>query len=186
MAWEILSSINTTKPSYALMEQAYNDYTSANNSVTDPTKPCPQRGITNQCAVRMSVALVRCGFSLEAFTPRGRVHRGRCGLSVPHVLGAHELERYLRRIMGTPLEYFNLQRTRAVGRQIYQSLLRKKGIIYFNDMFTRPDGTGGDHIDLFNGEVCYNHIIRVTPGGNSSHQTQSYFQQANKISFFEL
>ncbi len=186
MAWEILSNFSTTKPSYALMEQAYDDYASCINGVTDPTKPCPQPGITNQCAVRMSVALVRCGFSLDAFTPRERVHRGRCGLNVHHVLGAQELERYLRRIMGTPIEYLNLQRNRAVGRQIYESLLRKKGIIYFNNMFTRPDGTGGDHIDLFNGELCYNHIIRVTPGGNSSHQTEAYFRQANKISFFEL
>ncbi len=186
MAWEILSNISTVTPSYPLMETAYDDYANGVSGVTDPTKPCPQRGIVNQCAVRMSVALVRCGFSLEAFTPRERVHRGRCGLQVAHVLGAQELERYLRRIMGTPLEYLNLTRSRRVGNSIYQTIQNKKGIIYFNNMFTRPDGTGGDHIDLFNGTLCYNHIIRVTPGGDSSHQTQTYFHQANKISFFEL
>lgn len=107
---EILSDISTTRPAYVLMETAYDDYATCVSGVTDPTKPCPQRGITNQCAVRMTVALVRCGFSLDAFTPRERVHRGRCGLQVHHVIGAQELERYLRRVMGTPLEYLNLNK----------------------------------------------------------------------------
>ncbi len=186
MAWETLSNMSTIRPAYSLMETAYDDYANGVSGVTDPTKPCPQRGITNQCAVRMSVALVRCGLSLDTFTPRERVHRGHCGLQVHHVLGAQELERYLRRIMGTPVEYLNLTRDRRVGQRIYESILGRKGIIYFNDMFTRPDGTGGDHIDLFNGRLCYNHIIRITPGGNTSHQTQTYFHKATKISFFKL
>src|SRR5689334_5028070 len=79
------------RPSATLLEKAYQDY------LTD-SAPCKVPSVKNQCAVRMSIALARCGFGLESFSPQNRVHRNRssCQQAIPHVLGANELARFLK------------------------------------------------------------------------------------------
>lgn len=55
-------------------------------------------GVVNQCAIRMSVALQRCGFSLDGFPTPARVHGTslrRCTLEEPHIIGANELMQFL-------------------------------------------------------------------------------------------
>src|SRR5258707_15363215 len=67
------------QPSADLMEKAYKDYVDDSEhptaaSIKEKSAPCKDPSIANQCAVRMSIALARCGFDLEGFQPRRRVH----------------------------------------------------------------------------------------------------------------
>lgn len=164
------------RPTYQNMKKAYDEYK------TTTTAPC-ESGVVNQCAVRMSVALGRCGFSLDAFPNPWRVHRGRaaCDCNFPHVLGAHELANYLRQLWRPDLEY----RGRTL-RNAYSELSGKRGIIYFNDVFVRANGSAGDHIDLWDGVNIYNQILKTDVGGGVGHHTQKMFRKANRIWFFKL
>ncbi len=168
------------RPSYTLMRQCYDDYR------TD-TAPC-KGGVTNQCAVRMSVALVRCGFGLESFPDQRRVHRQRrtCQCDVEHVLGAEELESYLKRALGASIEFG--RREMRDPAQVMASVWGQTGILYFNNIFTRSGQShaSGDHIDLFNGERCYNDVLNTTPGGGASSRTASFFERADRVTWFRL
>lgn len=176
MEYTSLVNMCVIKPSYQLMQMAYNDY------LVD-SAPC-KGGVTNQCAVRMSIALERCGFSLSAFDPARRVHHGRasCQVSINHVLGANELARYLTRIWGSP-ERFNGQ----AGHNAATTLNGRKGIIYFDNCFRRETGgpKTGDHIDLWTGTQYYNQLIHVGAGGDAS-ASATLFTRAEGIWFYPL
>lgn len=178
MAFENIVNVCVTRPNFSLMRRCFEEYRSDN-------APC-KGGAANQCAVRMSVAMGRCGFGLESFPDRRRVHRGRrsCHCDVPHVLGAEELERFLRLSLGETFR-FSRHDLRHPER-VLECLHGSTGILYFNDIFRRDDHSAGDHIDLFDGERCYNEILRTTPGGRTSTRTISFFERANRVSFFRL
>ncbi len=168
--------MSAVKPAYSLLQLAYFDYRA------DPA-PC-KAGVTNQCAVRMSIALCRCGFGMDAFSPQARVHRGRraCGPTMPHVLGAGELASYLRSLWGAPTLYRGA--TLADARA---GVLGRKGVIYFNNCFSREDDGPrvGDHIDLWTGDRYYNDVIHVPAGGDAAAGT-SLFGRADAVWFFDL
>ena len=175
--WESLVNLCVGKPSYIHMLRAYQDY-------RIDSGPC-KGGYTNQCAVRMSVALERCGFSLDAFDPQRRVHRGRrsCRMNVPHVLGAHELARYLTRMIGPPRIFRG-----AAGHGAATTLRGQKGIIYFNNCFKRRRTDArkkGDHIDLWNGMQYFNQIIHVSAGGGVRARA-SLFERSDQVWFYSL
>lgn len=169
------------RPQYAHLQRAYEAYR-GNSS------PC-QRGITNQCAVRMSIALGRSGFDINCFTPAIRIHDGgaRCRTdNMPHVVGANELANFLRRGLGEPV----IIRSRSQHNRCIHAIDQirgQTGIIYFNNCFTR-DGASvqtGDHIDLFNGTQYYNQILRPRAGGNES-TIGNLFRFANQVWFWVL
>lgn len=175
-AWPSLVNMCVMRPAYDRMQQAYEDYRRDRG-------PC-KAGVTNQCAIRMSVALERCGFSLSAFQPAARVHRGRaaCRLGVPHVLGADELQRYLRRVMGRFEEF-----PRARVGEARNAVNGRRGIVYFNNCFRREAGgpMAGDHIDLWNGTAYYNMLLDVSAGGGVAAATP-LFGRSDMITFFPL
>jgi len=174
---EIILNQCVESPSFNNMKQAYEDY------LTTGKAPCKQKSIKNQCAVRMSIALVRCGFSLDAFPNQKRIHFGRstCQLALPHIVGAHELARYLKTIWGVTNSYKD-----ANCKNALTDLEGRKGIIYFNDVFIRANGSKGDHIDLWDGQYFYNYHLSITVGGNAGYNIKKMFRKANKIWFFEL
>ena len=170
----MLANVCVEKPSYEPVRRAYDDYR------VDPA-PC-KAGVTNQCAVRMSVALLRSGFSLDAFQPRNRVHQGRraCQLTVPHVLGAQELANYLRQIWGSVEQFRGATLSNA-----QTALNGRRGILYFNNCFRREQGGAmvGDHIDLWTGTQYYNQIIHVGAGGDA-RAGSPLFNRADAVWFF--
>lgn len=174
--WNPLVNACYMRPPFQLMKRAYDDY-------RIDSAPC-KGGVTNQCAVRMSVALERCGFSLDAFTPQQRVHRNRpaCHLSVPHVLGANELVRFLRGMWGTPEIWRGGQTTSAE-----EAMRPRTGVVYFDNCFTRSgqEHRTGDHIDLWNGTQYYNQLIHVGAGGDASAGAR-LFRLAEEVWFFPL
>lgn len=176
LAWNDLAHMCVVKPSFHLMNLAYTDYKIDN-------APC-KAGVTNQCAVRMSVALKRCGFDLGAFKNQKRIHKSRrsCSLSVPHVLGARELAQYLSQMWGVP--------ERFKGKAVNSApdvLKGRKGVIYFDNCFIRKGSTKktGDHIDLWTGETYYNEVIKVSAGGRAKVGTP-LFGESREVWFFPL
>lgn len=170
------------RPTFNLMQRAYHDY-------HHDKAPC-KVGYRNQCAIRMSIALERCGFGLDAFPRPSRVHQGRhrtrpdhrkCELMLPHVPGAKELADYLRSLWGEDREFRHKDTLEA-----QEALRGKRGIIYFNDVFTRSNGSKGDHIDLWDGQHMYNYHLNVDVGGGSGYNEKKFFRKANRIWFFNL
>ena len=175
MAWEILVPHIVHFPLYQNLETAYQDY----RGNPQPAGSYP----TNQCAVRMSVALGRCGFSLYGFADRTRIKR-KPDIPVPYVLGAEELAKYLaeriafRQLFRKDLK--SLPTTRLGGR---------KGIIYFSNCFKRkPEDTKkkGDHIDLWNGRYYYNQVNKLPAGAEDPQSSGDLFKLADEVWFFEL
>jgi hypothetical protein len=174
------------RPQWKLMQKAYDAYWS-------DRKPCKGRiegrSIENQCAVRMSIALERCGFSLRGFghlrdrNNHRRVHRSRrgCQVQVPHVLGAEELARYLDAAIG-----FNDDFRRRTLDDAAASLAGRPGIVYFNNCFTRRGDSSrrGDHIDLWDGNETYNQ----KQGGSTAAEgpDTGLFGNADRIKFMPL
>lgn len=107
MTWESLVDAPSTSPEYGLMSRAYEDYRL-------DSAPCKNPLIDNQCAVRMSVALGRCGFGLQDFGDQRRIHRHRaqCQLEVEHVVGAQELADYLVQSLAMPYKFSGRRRSR--------------------------------------------------------------------------
>lgn len=168
------------RPQYALLARGYDAY-------RRQSQPC-QRGIANQCAVRMSIALGRAGFGLESFTPRGRVHsgNGRCDTDgMEHVLAALELANFLRRSLGAPMEY---RASHGEGcAAAFARLAGRTGIIYFDNCFQRAGSAvqAGDHIDLFDGRQYYNQILHPRAGGDET-TGGDLFRRAGQVWFWNV
>jgi hypothetical protein len=183
--FSILDNRCVLRPSWKLMQQAYDAYS------TDRA-PCKTtidgHSVENQCAVRMSIALERCGLSISGFgrindhNNHRRVHDGRvsCQVNLPHVLAAEELARYLDAVIGFTQDL----RGRALDDA--QAALTSPGIIYFNNCFTRRGQTErrGDHIDLWDGTETYNQKQAGSAGPEGTDARM--FANADRIKFLAL
>ena len=163
--------------SFGLMRAVYETY-------RNDTQPCKNPAIDNQCAVRMSLALVRNGFDFAGFPNQRRIHQGRTSCRLgdeAHIVGANELHQYLISVWDTGLS----DRGRVVRAQITDT----PGVIYFNNCFHRrtdAEGTNsGDHIDLWDGTQYYNQILGIGAGGNARAGTD-LFSRASYVRFFWL
>ncbi len=179
--WERFVDQCVVRPQYQLLSRAYQDY--RGNS-----RPCG-RGVPNQCAVRMSMALVRSGFGLESFQPAHRVHSGNgaCNTNgVPHVLAALELGHFLRLGLGAPATISPRAHHRGCAHA-FEQIRGQKGILYFNNCFTRAGAAvqSGDHIDLFDGQHYFNEIIHPHAGGDET-TGGDLFGRADQVWFWRL
>jgi hypothetical protein len=179
--YEIFVQQCVIRPQFLHLKRAYETYK------LDHGQPC-KAGVTNQCAVRMSIALARSGFGLESFQPRSRVHAGvKCQTEgVPHVLGANELASFLSKTLFQP-EVYSPSGKKAGCGSAYERVAGRTGILYFNNCFTRSgDKTkSGDHIDLFDGSKYYNQILHPRAGGNES-SIGNLFAASDRVWFWQL
>lgn len=136
-------------------------------SNNDNTFPCwnwnkSQPNFDNQCAIRMGVALHRCGFSFDEY--KGVKCWFKC--SEPHILRVEELVEYLSETLGEPLELkgFNHHQFKEITNG-------GKGIVAFINFWGR--GLQGDHLDLFDGE-------------NMTYGCNDYFERSQIIKFWKL
>lgn len=149
-------------------------------------------GVENQCAIRMSVALQRCGFSLDGFQDKARIHGTalrKCTFDEPHIVGAAELMSYLKKRFSLSATFSTHQISKA-----YTTLSGRQGIVYFDNL----DGKKGDHIDLFNGVAIFNEIRNYRDYGHAGgdpptdvanrgkYTKNHYFKRASRIDFIEL
>ena len=99
----------------------------------------------DQCAIRVAVALQRCGASFETYK------EAICGLhkGEKHALRAEELANWLnkRYLANWPAP------TNVTGTDWQEKAKGKTGVIFFKDYWLRKGERypSGDHIDLWNG-----------------------------------
>jgi len=124
-----------------------------------PGDPCDKSTFTNQCAIRMGVALAGAGLSLVSF------QGAKCWLqhNPPHILRAQELANWLvaqTATVGTVRKH----KTKVSNLDF----VGKKGIVFIKD------GWGAtDHIDIWNGSQL--------KGGSPT-----YFALGKEVWFWEL
>lgn len=118
----------------------------------DPCDAKDARGeklFKNQCAIRVSYALKESGVTFKSYPSRRKcwVH-----LDADHVLAAKELADWLE------LQPFvGCRKSEDVTGADWRSKVEARtGIICFEDYYAPSGGSGGDHIDLWNG-------TRMTP-----------------------
>ncbi|WP_426713223.1 T6SS effector amidase Tae4 family protein [Cronobacter muytjensii] len=120
------------------------------NGDADPCwKPDGHKAFDDQCAIRLGVALTRCGYDVS------RLKLAQCWYHPKtdgHVLRAEELAKALKRT-AIPGVFSAVK----VSTENFEETLRgQTGIIFFKDYFRRGSESftnrSGDHIDLWNGE----------------------------------
>lgn len=174
------------------MQPTYNDLKYFYDQYRTQSNPC-RRGGRDQCGFRMSLALVRSGFSLDTYPHRALLHHNpeRCGTPFPHIGGAQSLALHLSRVWG-PARLYSGDR---LGRA-REELTSINGVIFFKDCFVRtrdrnqtPDGETppqrGDHIDLWTGSMYFNQIIHAPIGGNAGSDAPM-FSMASEVWFWKL
>jgi hypothetical protein len=133
-------------------------------------KPCGQQSISNQCAIRMSVALMRCDigffFDRSVIEYTHSATSSRCGTGVEHNASASRLFNYLKTLW-TFHKYSKVGSERMSADQILTAVTSKPGIIYFEDCFTRgnSDRKVGDHIDFWDGQYVMNDRLNYNGPG---------------------
>lgn len=131
-------------------------------------KPCGQN-IVHQCAVRMSVALGRCGIGFHMHESDARfthkaTNRHCGGTGVAHNASSSRLFRYLSRIWN--FENYSIRGHNAkTPDEIYAAIGTRKGIIYWENCFSGGEGVGGDHIDYWDGEMMMNDRLNYNAPG---------------------
>jgi len=167
-------------PSAHRIQVAYEDYKVDSN-------PC-KGGVKNQCAIRMSIALWRCGFSLDNFdfpSHRMHSHRKSCKVEIPHAVGAEDLARFLDRTWVNTLRFAG-SRTESAATE----LQGRRGVIFFYNCWHRstdkPGEKNGDHIDFWNGEQYFNQIIHKPAGKEDASSVGSMFGSSKEVWFFDL
>jgi hypothetical protein len=98
----------------------------------DTSAPCDQAW-DNQCAIRVSIALVGAGFHLTGYTDPLCKHG--------HARGAESLANYLWKQLRPPIVRKDAGKAKAATKD-------KTGIVFFRDI-TGFRGGLGDHIDLW-------------------------------------
>lgn len=148
--------------------------------------PCDARNekgellFQNQCAIRVSYAMKKSGINLAGF-PSARkcwVHKGH-----DHILAAKELADWIDKGIVPQLK----KSQDVTGEKWRDKVLDKKGIICFEDYYAASGGSGGDHIDLWDGSSLTGlgswlrtRFSIAVPGYWSD------FRKSKKIRFFEV
>ena len=145
----------------------FDDLWEAHATVSGVDYPCVvnnELAFSNQCAIRVGNALVKCGSDTSKLI--GAEHCWHHAKSEGHILRAQQLADALKR--NRPSEF-------SAGKSIPIKDFKKhisgqKGIIFFKDYWLRNsdpiNNPTGDHIDLWNGSrlTDWSSWIRVTTG----------------------
>jgi hypothetical protein len=113
----------------------------------DPCDAKDEKGnilFKNQCAIRLSYAMKRSGVSFVSF-PAGRKCWAHIGQD--HILSAKGLADWIDKGMVPRIA----KSVEVTGEKWRKKVLNKNGIICFEDYYAADNGSGGDHIDLWDG-----------------------------------
>lgn len=128
------------------------------NNYPNRIDPCDQgrQFDWNQCAIRLSIALVGAGFRLTNYDYGPTCRHG-------HARGAQALADYIWREVHRPEIYDSAAAAR-------QGVAQREGVIHFRDISGFRGGRG-DHIDLWTG---------------TRTMTGAYFDRADRTMFWEI
>lgn len=120
----------------------------AHPTISGNENPC-SKDFTNQCAIRVGVALAACGVDTTKIP--GATHCWHHPKSEGHILRAQELADGMSKASIGGIG----SRISIDPKKISEELRGKKGIIFFADYWQRSGeadrNRSGDHIDLWNG-----------------------------------
>lgn len=132
--------------------------------------------VHNQCAVRLGVALSRC---LKQSIFDGYLghdlHSAACCASpnpYPHISSASGIYKHLHRTL-----QFHFVHIKAATE-----IQGKKGILFFEGVYKRDNGSAGDHIDFWDGRTYTNQAT----GTGAPRGKLTMFGNAASIRFCEL
>lgn len=99
---------------------------------------------SNQCAIRVSYALKKIGVTFKSYPAKRKcwVHP-----DADHILAAAELANWLEK-----QPFLGCGKVENISGEDWRDKVSERtGIICFEDYYTPSGGSGGDHIDLWNG-----------------------------------
>lgn len=158
----VLNNVSLWEKIYANYPKPYKD------------KPCDE-GYFNQCAIRMSVALLGAKIKLDGVKNKSNPG-GKTKCSHNHVLGAYNLKEYIidKDLFGKATEYNGMD-----NKNVIKSVSNKTGILFF-ESFIEEDDNGNQnrsasnrHIEVWNGKYLI-----------SGYDDQMF--DAKKILFWEI
>jgi len=114
---------------------------------SDPCDAKDKKGnqlFSNQCAIRVSYSMKKSGISFVTFPQKRKcwVHPG-----ADHILAAKELADWIQKSSNPSF----IKNENITGKNWRGKIMGRTGIICFEDYYLRSDGSGGDHIDLWDG-----------------------------------
>ncbi len=136
---------------------SFNNLWENHPTITGDNDPCTTNGKKNypdQCAIRVGVALAKCGVKTSALPGATHCWHGH-KKSQGYVIRAEELANGLDRYPITGIH----KAIKVNPDEFAKKLYGRKGIIFFKDYWQRTNGgkkesfrnRSGDHIDLWNG-----------------------------------
>jgi hypothetical protein len=137
-----------TKPVYQVVENNY----PADRFPCDQTTQGGALAWENQCAIRMSIALVGAGVGLSGYRDPKCKHG--------HARGAESLANFLWRAWGRPRIFRSAVSARS-------HVAARQGVIFFKDIEGFRGGRG-DHIDIWDG-------VQTRTGEYFERSTQTWF-----------
>lgn len=164
---------------------------------TDQENPCTTNGkknFPNQCAIRVGVALTKCGVKTASIP--NATHCWHHDKSEGHVIRAEELANGLTKIQLPGLKPV----LKVSPTEFSAELSGKRGIIFFKDYWRRTlsgkkesfRNRSGDHIDIWNGSRITNlsswariHLRIGSFGIHSITDEFSDFEDSKEIWFWE-
>jgi len=113
----------------------------------DPCDAKDQKGeklFGNQCAIRLSYSMKKSGVTFNTFPKKRKcwVHG-----DADHILAAAELADWIEKSQNPSF----IVTENITGNKWREKIVQRTGIICFEDYYLRSDGSGGDHIDLWDG-----------------------------------
>ena len=190
---------NPRIPSAARLRQEYGRFVDSGGLPCNATRSTESGGttnITNQCAIRLSIALGRADIGFHMRAAPGVtlfVHRAgsqNCGghIEVPHDARAQRLYNHISSFWNFTTYRIN---ERQSGADVYNRVNGMPGIVFFDDLrgSTATATAGGDHIDYFDGTRIMNDELNYSapgePRGRNANttfvdtQTAIYFLRIN-------
>lgn len=135
----------------------------------------------NQCAIRLSHALKKAGVTFKSYPAKRKcwVHA-----DADHILSAAELADWLEL---QPFVGCN-KSEQITGADWYEKVVDRTGILCFEDYYAPSGGSGGDHIDLWNGSkmTATGSGLRARFGIVIPFGVWSDLRKAKKIRFFPI
>ncbi len=177
-------------PNAARMRQEYDRF------VDSGGKPCNARRadgpITNQCAIRLSIALGRADIGFHMRAAEGvtlYVHRAgsrNCGghIEVPHDARAQRIYNHISSFWNFTTYRLNRRQT---GADVYDIVSGTPGIVFFDNLRgSRATATaGGDHIDFFDGTRIMNDELNyAAPGEPRGRNPNTTFADTRTAIYF--
>ena len=185
-------------PSAARLRQEYGRFIGSRGLPCNATRT--DGPITNQCAIRLSIALGRADIGFHMRAAAGVtlfVHRAgsqNCGghIEVPHDARAQRIYDHISSFSNWNFTTYRIIQGQQSGADIYDRLNPNgpngsgtPGIVFFDNIGTSTATAGGDHIDFFDGRRIMNDELNYSaPGEPRGRNANTTFADTRTAIYF--